>query len=546
MNSWDDDQQNSLILVPSATGGQDEELDAAFVPVEQPRDFSCSLQYSQKPGKWEKRWITLRSDGQVTYAKNEGHKEATTICHITDFDIYTPDPKTISKKIKPPKKLCFAIKSQQKSTMFMSLDTFVHFFCTSDKQIASSWYKAVQGWRSWYLVNILGEGRKLQPTRSGAPVAVQSAPDAKGHKSKVESKDSHYQIGSFKSLIDSNMFGGSSDGRDSSDSNQARNAAQQARSQPSRVENPPSAFPKWLAEDPVASSSDHHNRSGSNGMSTSKAAKRRGSTTRQISQPRDSATDPKLNASVNPDDAYFAADGLLGRSYSTRQKQPTDRDADGPFVSGGLLDSIPSHENGNGYSNNAPSPASNYDDEVSRPATSGGLANSASRRNRDAPRPLGQRAPHSYTEPLQQNAYGNRAPVPEPTMHRLSTEYDDDIISGYTNDTNSPHHYLPPDPEALNTNLALSRSSSGISPTSQPFAKDSLLAQTRDGWSGQGYGRGVMDGSKATGPMIDISQDSVYEPGSLLWNADRDRDDAMHVDRSHGYEVDVRRGEGGW
>ena len=159
LNSWDNDAQNILIITSSPSGGKDDDLDACNVSKDQPGETSVYMYYSQKPGSWDKRWVTLRSDGQVVVAK-KNHSETNNICHLSDFDIYMPTPRYSSKKIKPPKKVCFAVKSQQKSSVFMTTENFVHFFCTSDRQLGTTWYKAVQEWRSWYLVNVMGEGHK--------------------------------------------------------------------------------------------------------------------------------------------------------------------------------------------------------------------------------------------------------------------------------------------------------------------------------------------------------------------------------------------------
>ena len=163
LNSWDYDAQNTLVIVASPTGGRDDDLDVNNVSKSQPGETTVHLYHSQKPGHWDKRWITLRSDGQVVVSKKQGGETAN-ICHLSDFDIYIPTPRSTSKKIKPPKKVCFAIKSQQKSSMFLSAANFVHFFSTSDRQLATTWYKAVQEWRSWYLVNMMGEGQKGEDT----------------------------------------------------------------------------------------------------------------------------------------------------------------------------------------------------------------------------------------------------------------------------------------------------------------------------------------------------------------------------------------------
>ncbi len=159
LNSWDNDAQNTLVIIPSPSGGKDDDLDVRHVLKGQPGETIVHLYHSQKPGSWDKRWITLRSDGQVVVAKRQG-AETTNICHLSDFDIYIPTPRYASKKIKPPKRVCFAVKSQQKSTMFMTAENFVHFFCTSDRSLGTAWYTAVQEWRSWYLVHVMGEGEE--------------------------------------------------------------------------------------------------------------------------------------------------------------------------------------------------------------------------------------------------------------------------------------------------------------------------------------------------------------------------------------------------
>ena len=161
LNSWDNDSQNTLLIVQSPTKGRDEDLELDCVAKVQPEGTSVSIYHSQRPGHWDKRWVTLRTDGQVLIAKKDGG-EATNICHLSDFDIYTPTARQLSKKIRPPRRSCFTVKSQQKSSMFMSTVNFVHFFSTGDKTLAATWYKAVQEWRSWYLVNVMGEGQQTQ------------------------------------------------------------------------------------------------------------------------------------------------------------------------------------------------------------------------------------------------------------------------------------------------------------------------------------------------------------------------------------------------
>lgn len=172
LNSWDSDSQNTLVIEPSANGGYEDDLEMASVPRKQPSDSSFSLYHSQRPGQWYKREVTLRFDGQMLLAKSSG-AETKNICHLSDFDIYIPTARQMAKKIRPPKRICFAVKSQQKSNMFMSTINFVHFFSSSDQRTANALYTAVQEWRSWYLVNMMGKGvEQSSPPLRGSKQAM--------------------------------------------------------------------------------------------------------------------------------------------------------------------------------------------------------------------------------------------------------------------------------------------------------------------------------------------------------------------------------------
>ena len=176
LNSWNHDTHNTLIIKPSPSGSRDERLDISPFSDPQPVDTSIFIHYSQRPGRWDERWVTLRSDGQMLVAKREGG-EASNICHMSDFDIYNPTTRQLTKRIKPPRKICFAVKSQQKSSMFLSTANFVHFFSTSDRTLASTWYAAVRKWRSWYLVNVMGEGEEGEEVSEKCKSDIRKLPE---------------------------------------------------------------------------------------------------------------------------------------------------------------------------------------------------------------------------------------------------------------------------------------------------------------------------------------------------------------------------------
>ncbi|KAK4137666.1 hypothetical protein BT67DRAFT_483511, partial [Trichocladium antarcticum] len=158
VNSWNPDSQNMLI-VQSDSPDAGKDLTLAGVPRtdEPPAGFVIALYYSQRPGKWSKRYITLSGSGQMFASKKPNmkpaDKDAVSLCHLTDYDLYSPTAAEMRKQLKPPKKYCYAIKSQQRSAIFINLDNYVHFFCTDDPNMAKKFRASVHGWRSWYLAN---------------------------------------------------------------------------------------------------------------------------------------------------------------------------------------------------------------------------------------------------------------------------------------------------------------------------------------------------------------------------------------------------------
>ncbi|KAI5300876.1 hypothetical protein KEM56_002131, partial [Ascosphaera pollenicola] len=118
MNSWDDDSQNGLSIIshPSENAMAEAEkkgsqggLEIIDAPRKQPGSLTFQLYHSNQSEKWHKRYVTLRPDGQVLLSKKEHSKEMTTVCHMSDFDIYCLRRRQTSK-LKPTKKYCYAIK----------------------------------------------------------------------------------------------------------------------------------------------------------------------------------------------------------------------------------------------------------------------------------------------------------------------------------------------------------------------------------------------------------------------------------------------------
>ncbi|MBE7181657.1 MAG: hypothetical protein INR71_10710, partial [Terriglobus roseus] len=221
LNSWDSDSDQHLIILPASYEHPvPHGLELKDVPASPGQDITLQMHHSSRPGKWDKRWVRLQPNGQVSISKHEGGMDPTNICHLSDFDLYAPT-RRMTKRLRAPrgKGTVFAVKSQQKSAMFLDDDdgnakiNFAHFFASGTKEVADRWYAAVHGWRSWYLVNVLGEG--CVPTSGTGEVLGEARPELRTHirsasnaagKARPSTSGSAetvpYQLGSFKPMLD--------------------------------------------------------------------------------------------------------------------------------------------------------------------------------------------------------------------------------------------------------------------------------------------------------------------------------------------------------
>ncbi|OTB06072.1 hypothetical protein M426DRAFT_319148 [Hypoxylon sp. CI-4A] len=229
INSWDRDTQNQLIVTMSNSEDEDEELSIDSVPGrnEPPRGFQLYMYHSNRPGKWNKRWITLLENGQILCAKKpnaiSADKDTAHLCRLSDYDIYTPTESQMRRHIKPPKRYCFAVKSQQKTTVFINTENYVQYFCTEDPKIAAEFRAKVQGWRSWYLVDRRPVAPKAirkisikktddKPPQLSLPSISQTLKKSinvasmNGHRLQVSVDETPYSIGKFEPLLDMKRF----------------------------------------------------------------------------------------------------------------------------------------------------------------------------------------------------------------------------------------------------------------------------------------------------------------------------------------------------
>ncbi|KAL1966687.1 hypothetical protein VTN77DRAFT_3884 [Rasamsonia byssochlamydoides] len=530
LNSWATDTQNFLVITPLPFDGAGEKLEVQAAPREQPKEATFSLYHSQKPGKWDKRYVTLRSDGQVVVSKKPDGKESTNICHLSDFDIYSPTQRQL-KKLKPPKKQCFAVKSQQKSSMFLSTENFVHFFATNDADLAQSLYDAVHSWRSWYLVSVLGEGQKQKDVSNITPGDLSRS--ASRHRRNSSTDSTPYQLGSFEPLVDLGSVGRN---EDTSAASANKNAGEAPASSSQEIylrkkltrghAPPPSSFPMSLAVD----TDDAHAEVGK-------------------------------SASPEDDDATFSPTGLLGRTYSLRKEAQRKREAElarenaeGPFISGGLLKNLGSSISPSSSHNNLGDPSSRQPSRSNTMRSTHDPEFARSNSNRDKQKPLVDLTP-VFREPPQHSRKGHGVKVspgvplveaatgpeispgaiaippattwrrPEPQSRpTTSKETSSASVSARRRANSTRSQHQAPQTTTTTTNL-VSELSSPVSPDN-PFTPSSLLAlstqQTAASYSATGTGRGVATGDRHAGrPLLDMTPKSQFAEGSLLRSLER-------------------------
>ncbi|KAJ4346635.1 uncharacterized protein N0V89_010566 [Didymosphaeria variabile] len=543
MNSWDHDTQNDLEIINAAYTGHDRGfLLSSQVPDDKPEGMSCFIYYSSRPGKWNKKYVTLRTDGQLVMAKNETSKDQDNICHMSDFDIYRPTERK-QKKIKPPKSFCYAVKSQQKSNIFSDESRYVHFFCTSDNGTSVKFYSMLHTWRSWHLKHVMGEGLKKSKSLETKPAnAFLAKTQALGsldqgpttsHRRNA-SENSFYQLGSFKPLFEPDQFGKGLDqpayqsAAPEAPLSRMNTRAMHARKMSTRQKAPP----------PIA-----YNRSGL----------------------VDEIPDMPVVESTNPltqtparvvDEETFAAGGLLGRKYSQRQRAVQEREAqtNGAFTAGpslvGNIDAMAAAQLAGGNDSGLGRRSSVRSNHL---RTSSDIQRSTSTRIK--PRPLVDLTPQ-YVEPPQHRNKGkgfipeggtgplidNATSVEEAIQVPPSTDW----RAGARPMTARAHgtygtggHERTRSLKGRGEGLAaytVNNHTAGINDDSQAFT-GGLLARAGFSQGAQPVGHGVMDGSRARGPMLDMNEPSQFASGSLLAGVQRKQTVKGPVDKRQSVDM---------
>ena len=351
VGSWDNDSQNHLVMSRRDEENDlesDDFVEARFAPHKQPAEVSFHLYHASRNGKWEKRYITVRPDGQVTLSKKM--KPLTTadsvnICHMSDFDIFSLTRRE-QKRVRPPKKFSFAVKSMQKSNMFEKNNNFVHYFSTKDQNMAMDFYHAIHGWRSYYIVHVLCAAPGSRNGNNGLSDAGSAVPAITHTRSRKNTVSSTYQA----RLSAESYRGGHPPAP-------AEPASYNDYDEPvleravTRGSNAPLSVSvsrtntlhrhKTLSR-PASPTKPYSSSYPHNHTTLSRPASREASSSRPTSRRRATTTS---NSTPTPDDP-FAPTGLLGRTYTQKQqamqarKTPNPNPESDPFAPNTLLSEI--------------------------------------------------------------------------------------------------------------------------------------------------------------------------------------------------------------
>ncbi|KAF1941196.1 hypothetical protein EJ02DRAFT_435009 [Clathrospora elynae] len=509
MNSWDYDNQNELTIIDSDMDGINQDALLSYkVPDTRPEGMSCFIQYSSRPGKWTKRYLTLRPDGQLVMAKNEKVKEKDheNIFTLTDYDIYSITQQKLAR-VRPPKKICYAVKSMQKSNIFADESQYVHFFCTNDRNTANTFYSALQTWRSWYLKHQKGEGlKKKAPTPRNVSGTAESGQMSASH-ARGESVGSHYQLGAFSSLLDMDSF------------NRTLNDIEVHR---------PGEFPGDKPLSKLDSQAMHSRKKSVRAKHPPRSALNRNA------MGMESASQPTHRSLDQQEEETFATGGLLGRGYEQRQAALQSREQAGAFTEGpSLLNNMgritQTSSNSSSLKRNS-SVRSNHNRH-----TSNDLQRGASKRVPGMPEPLVDLTP-TYRPPPQHLNKGkgyNPAASAGPLVESATSIEEAIKVPSSTDWRARPSTARPGahgtygagvhertrslkgrgEPLAAYTQ---NQHSNVPEDASNAFTGGGLLAQAGYSQGSDLVGRGVMDGSKARGPMIDLELNNEFTQGSLL------------------------------
>ncbi|GJN91736.1 hypothetical protein Rhopal_004759-T1 [Rhodotorula paludigena] len=99
------------------------------------------VQIELKKSKWSKRFLELK-DGVVSQSKSEKGKDSTTLCQLSNFDVFLVSADA-AHRLKAPRPFVFALKSRLTRAHFEETAEWCHYLSTKTPEEAASWVKTI-------------------------------------------------------------------------------------------------------------------------------------------------------------------------------------------------------------------------------------------------------------------------------------------------------------------------------------------------------------------------------------------------------------------
>ncbi|CAG8606114.1 24508_t:CDS:10 [Dentiscutata erythropus] len=115
-----------------------------------------------KKNKWKKRYCQVK-DGALYHSKDSKGTNEVLLCSMNSFDVYT----CTQLRRRQPTKFGFALKSQEKISLFENPDDYIHFLCADNSEKNNDWVLSIRAAKN----NLIRQDR---PDLFGVPDKISS------------------------------------------------------------------------------------------------------------------------------------------------------------------------------------------------------------------------------------------------------------------------------------------------------------------------------------------------------------------------------------
>ncbi|KAI7903528.1 uncharacterized protein BX663DRAFT_560507 [Cokeromyces recurvatus] len=141
LTAWDADASNAL-LVKKYSYHHTLTSECVLQKKIAPMHGWLSIEY--KKGKWQKRYCFIKENA-IYHAKDNQGTSSSILCHLATYDVYTLfQPLKIS-----PTPYLFAIKAQEKSSMFEKESDYIRFLAVEDQTALRDWVLSIRCAKSY-------------------------------------------------------------------------------------------------------------------------------------------------------------------------------------------------------------------------------------------------------------------------------------------------------------------------------------------------------------------------------------------------------------